>query len=303
MTASDCSGQQKSCCHGRRMRAALLRRMGPLSGKTNGAEIRQATTLEELVAAYKLTHDTFVDQGFIEPHPSGLRLRPHEALLDTATFIAVAEGDVVGVTTAVYDTEIFGLPSDGAFQAEIDELRSQGRHVGEGTNWLLRPEFRRTGVLGELVRVGTAHAFLMGCTDILGAVNASHAGFYESIGYEVIGSERSYSKEHYDPVILVRLDLLNLEQHFAGPDYDFLMSYWVNDNPYRQVIGEWSRRAKAVFSDPALLKALFHDRGQFLQSCHGLQLEGIRRYWGLRRFEAVLDLIAEDVRVLAGTGI
>ena len=276
-------------------RTALLRRLGLLGHDTKGAVIRRATSLSELLAAYKVTHDIFVEQGYIEPDPTGIRVRPYEALPETATFIAVAGESVVGVTTLVVDSPL-GVPCDCAFRTEIDQLRAQGRKVCEGTNWLVTKEFQRSSVLGELVRAVTAQALAKGCTDGLGCVSPKHAGFYEAIGYRIIGAERSYSDTHFDPVVLVRLDLTALDDSYGGEEHDFLMSYWIEDNPYTfpawpsgvPVIEEWAERAEAAFLAPQLLRELFVERGRLLSRCSPEELEKIRRCWGNGLFEAVL---------------
>ncbi|MCK4625963.1 MAG: hypothetical protein KAV00_11675, partial [Phycisphaerae bacterium] len=63
---------------------ALLKRTGLFSNDTQGAEIIRATTLEDLIGAYRLTHDMFVQQGYIHPNESGIRVRSFEALPETA---------------------------------------------------------------------------------------------------------------------------------------------------------------------------------------------------------------------------
>jgi len=268
-------------------RTALLKRLGLLGDDTKGAVIRRAMSLAELVEAYRVVHDTFVEQGYMQPDPTGIRVRPWEAIPETATHIAVKDGRVVGVMSGVIDSPL-GVPSDHAFPKEIDDLRSQGRKPLEGTNWLVTKAFRGSSLLGEQLRAGTAHALVKGCTDILGSVSPRHAGLYESIGYEVIGSERSYSDKFIDPVVLVRLDLSALEESCARGDHEFLMSYWVKDNPYISIVPDWIAQAEAAFRDPQLLRELFVEQGCLLPRCSSEELEKIRRAWGDVLFQAVL---------------
>jgi hypothetical protein len=277
----------------KRRRIRLLKRI--LCGDTNGATIRRATSLDDLRAAYGVTHDTFVDQGYIRPDPSGLRLRPFEALPNTATYVAERDGHIVAITTGVVDSELLGLPADGPFKTEIDRLRRQGRQVGEGTNWLALPDARNCGIFAELIRTSVAYGIMIGCDDVIGAVSPGHAGFYESIGWEIIGSERSYSRDHNDPVVLVRMDL-DFETNFPDADTrEFLKSWWWGDNPYREEIPEWTRQAEAAFGDPRLLRQLFVEEGQLLQRCSAVQLEGIRRAWGDELFQEVIGRAESNV--------
>jgi hypothetical protein len=276
----------------KRRRVRLLRRI--LSGDTNGATIRRATSLDDLRRAYKVTHDMFVEQGYIRPDPSGMRLRPFEGLPNTATYVAERDGDMVAITTGVVDSELLGLPSDGPFKVEIDRLRRQGRRVGEGTNWLALPDARNGGTFAELIRASVAYGILIGCDDVIGAVSPGHAGFYESLGWQVIGSERSYSRDHNDPVVLVRMDL-DFEKNFPDADTrEFLVSWWWGDNPYRDEIPEWTRQAEEAFRDPDLLYQLFVKEGQLIQRCTPSEVEGIRRAWGDKLFQSVMTLAERE---------
>lgn len=273
----------------KKRRVRLLKRI--LSGDTKGATIRRATTLEDLREAYRVTHDSFVEQGYIQPDPTGLRLRPCEALPQTATFIAELDGRIVAVTTGVVDSELIGVPSDKAFKPEIDRLRARGRLVGEGTNWLALPEARNCGIFSELIRASTGYGITQGCDDVIGSVSPGHSGFYESIGWHVLGAERSYCDDHDDPVVLVGMDM-DLENSIRGDARDFLMSYWWTDNPYRRKMSEWSEEAEAEFRNPELLCRLFVTEGQLLQRCSAMELEGIRRAWGVDLFDEVMRLAA-----------
>jgi hypothetical protein len=266
-------------------RMALLKRAGLFSNDTHGAEIVRAVTVEDLLAAYALTHDVFVEQGYIHPDPTGVRVRPHEALPETATFIARAEQDLVGVTSVVIDTPELGLPTDHAFQAEVDSIRGPGRRICEGTNWLVSNSHRNSAVLTELMRASFAHAMEVGCTDFLGTVSPGHAKFYELLGFEILGSQRSYSAEIYDPVVLVRLDLTGLDARFEGvtagfEDVEsFLKHYYIEDNPYHRHVAAWRIQNDRLFADRTLLSVLFVRESNFLPRCTPEQLAAIGKYW------------------------
>ncbi|MCD4699863.1 MAG: hypothetical protein K8R91_04750, partial [Phycisphaerae bacterium] len=84
-------------------RMALLKRTGLFGTDTTGADITRASSLEDLRDAYSLVHDVFIEQGYINHLPGGMRIRPFEALSKTATFVAKVEGRVVGVQSLVVD--------------------------------------------------------------------------------------------------------------------------------------------------------------------------------------------------------
>jgi len=287
-TAAEVNGKGSS----RRM--ALLRRAGFFSGLPPAVEITRAVTLEDLLEAYRLVHDVFVDQGYIHPRPDGLRLRAFEALPDTATFVARSEGRVVGVTSVVMDSAEFGLPSDNAFSQEVEALRSQGRKVCEGTNWVLAEAYRNSPVLTELMRCSFAQARSAGFDDFIGVVSPGHARFFCLLGFEQLGPLRSYSREIDDPVVLMRLDLKRVDERIvdvengeSDEDEAVLKRYYIDTNPYHAYVNEWAREARELFSDEESLRDLFVEKGRLLRQCSSAHLRAICERWGTEIFAKV----------------
>ncbi|MDY7009771.1 MAG: GNAT family N-acetyltransferase [Planctomycetota bacterium] len=276
-------------------RMDLLKRAGLFENNTHGAKIFRATTLDDLIEAYRLTHDVFVRQGYILPDETGIRVRPFEALPDTATFIAKAGEEVVGVTSVVIDNPELGLPTDKAFKAEVGLLRRRGRKICEGTNWLVADSHRNSAVMTELMRCCFAHARAAGCTDFIGAVSPGHAKFYKLLGFEQVGDVRSYSEEIEDPVVVVRFDLSALskvlEDIMDGQDETelFLKRYYVDDNPYMRYVRTWQILSDRFFVDPRLLVELFVYRSGLLERCGWSELEAIRLQWGDKLFVEVMS--------------
>jgi len=271
-------------------RLALLKRAG-MFGNVDNATIVRASTFDDLAGAYHLVHDMFVFQGILQPNETRMRVRPWEAQPETATVIAKTQNQVVGVTSVVFDSPDMHLPTDQAFGAEVDVLRSMGRRICEGTNWVIA--HGNTSVMTELMRCSLAHAMARGCDDFLGTVSPGHIPFYKLLGFEQIGSIRSYGQEHYDPVVLVRLNIADFGRRFAyvnaddGDDEAFLKSYYLVNNPYCRYIQAWQILADRFFADAALVKELFVHRSGLLDRCTPAQLDGIRRRWGEDIFERV----------------
>jgi hypothetical protein len=286
---------RRQCTNGRNAdrRLALLKRMGLYGSDMQGARITRATTVEDLLGAYRLVHDIFVQQGYIRPDETGVRIRPFEALPETATFVAKADGRVVGVTSVVIDGPEFGLPTDKAFGAEVDSLRGEGRKLCEGTNWLVAESHRSSGVMTELMRCSFAHALAVGCTDFLGTVSPGHGKFYRLLGFDQPGEVRSYSKEIDDPVVLVRLDLTALGERFRGVTSgdetveSFLKGYYIDDNPYHRHVGTWRILSERLFADPTLLNVLFVQDSRFLPRCDEATRRAVAGRWGPGVFQRV----------------
>lgn len=267
-------------------RMALLKRMGLFGTQGSGVAVTRATSWRELQGAYKLVHDVFVEAGYINPRPCGLRLRSFESLAETATFVAQAEGQVVGVQSLVVDSPDLGLPSDKAFKKELDVLRQQGKVIGEATNEAVATAYRKSSVPTELMRCLFAHAMFSGCTELITTISPGHTRFYNLLGFAEISPIRSYSDEVEDPVVVVSISLEDLGKRFAdveaddGTDEGFLKSYYIEGNPYHQHVRSISSVAEAVFHDPSSLRALFVDHGDLLSQCTPDELDAIRRRWG-----------------------
>ncbi len=280
---------------GKSRRMQLLKRMGCFGKGLRGVVIQRAITADDLRQAYALVHDCYVEEGYIFPLPSGMRMRIYEALPETATFVAKAGKRVVGVTSVIFDSTDLGLPSDHVFHDEINALRRQGRKIAEISNWAIAPDYRRTAVLTELIRCYVAYLQAAGCDDAIGAICRNHWHFYQLMGYDrMIGSERSYSAQIHDPVILVNMGLDRLQERFNGTadttceDNAILKRYYQATNPYHGCIDCWNQAAQKAFHDPALLRRLFVEQSSVLADCNREELEIIRSRWGEDLFLNVL---------------
>ena len=284
---------------GKSRRMKLLERRGCFGAPPAGVQIHRATSPEEFYNAYKLVYDIYLQKGYILPNKIGLRMRVYEALPETATFIAKMGERVIGVTTIIPDSHDLGLPSDEAFGGEIDHIRRSGRSVCEGTNWVVAPEFRRTNVLNELMRCAFAHVVALGFDNWIVAVSRGHEAFYELLGFETIGFQRSFSDEIFDPVILVRMEIDALDERFAEVDITdedtddeaWLKFHYVDrvNNPYFKKVQPWNDAAPAAFSNIAFLRELFAEKTNFLEKCNRKERRIICRHWGENIYQAVLN--------------
>jgi len=295
-TVSEC---RKPRSAGRRM--ALLRRAGLFGADTKGAVITRAATVDDLVSAYRLVHDAFVEKGYVNPLPSGMRVRVFEALPETATFVAKVGDRVVGVQGLAVDSPEFGLPSDESFKDEIDALRLDGRVVCEATNQAIAPEFRNSAVPTELMRCMFAHALAIGCDELITTISPGHVRFFELLGFEQISPVRSYSKKVEDFVVVMRVNVSDLLERTAqaGEDSDdallFIKCRCVAGNPYREQVANWAGEAAKTFEDPAALRRLLVDESHFLDQCSSGELESLAGRWG----DAVFAQVHPEALVLS----
>lgn len=296
--------------HSRRM--ALLRHFGFFGNDTRGAVIKRAVSADELAAAYRLVHDVFVERGNIQPHPTGMRVGPFEALPETATFIAVDAGEVVGVQSITMNNGDLGLPSDQAFQDEIDVLRigesaiasGCGHIVCEATNQAVAPAYRKSAVATELMRCMFAHALAVGCDELITTVSLGHARFYELLGFEKTSPVRSYSAEVDDPVVVMRVNVAGLLARAVDANDDseeatiFIKCRCLASNPYREKVRQWEAEAAQVFEDAEALRTLFVEKSGLLVECSDEEREAIRRCWGADVFAAVYQQKTVEVSLV-----
>lgn len=116
-----------------------------------------AETRDELEQAFRVLHDAYVGQGYMDPHPSGLRVTKYHALPTTAVLITkdLRTNEVVATVSIVRNTAL-GLPLDSVFpindikkniaiwrrfhrlrfEKSIEEIRvfCYGRYFGISTN-------------------------------------------------------------------------------------------------------------------------------------------------------------------------
>jgi len=296
------SKQRSAICpksrKGKSRRMKLLERQGCFGFGTKTVIVQRATTVEDLCAAYNLVHDCFVEEGYIFPNPSHLRMRSYEALPETATFVAKAGNKVVAVASIVVDSQGLGLPSEKPYPQEVDSLRRSANKICEITNLAIAPDYRRTSVLTELIRCYIAHLLAIGCDHAIASISPGHRPFYELLGFETIGKPWSYSQEIDDPVILVRLSLEALMERFAqvqnGDEDDIavLKRYYMENSPYHDQIEQWQASARQAFFDPVFLRQLFVERSNLLRDCSADELEVIRDHWGEDIF---LDVLGHNI--------
>lgn len=273
-------------------RLALLRRAGLFTPDTHGAKIVRACTRQDLRSAYRLVHETFVETGYILPHPSGMRVRTFEAVDDMATYVAKLRDEVVGVQSVIPDSHDLGLPSDQSFKEELDQLRARGARVCEATNQAVAPAFRKSGVTTELMRVGLAHGFALDCQELITTVSPGHVRFYEFLGFRAVSGVRSYSDKVEDPVVVVSLDAVAYRNHQPddGSEDHFIRKFILDDNPYLRYVRSWDFLARKLFNDPALLRALFVEEARLLEECSDREREILLHRWGRDLFAQTLGV-------------
>ena len=143
--------------------------------------LKIAQTKEELEACFRLLHDAYVGSGFMEPHPSGMRVTIYHALPTTTTLCAMYDGEVVGTLSLIRES-VFGFPLQSVFN--LQEVREKEGRLAEVSALAVHPKFRNTGgtILFPLMKFMYDYCSTFFDTrHLVIAVNPNRIEMYESL--------------------------------------------------------------------------------------------------------------------------
>ena len=143
--------------------------------------LKIADTREELAACFSLLHDAYVDSGFMQPDPSGMRVTNYHALPTTTTLCAKWDGEVVGTISLIRESA-FGFPLQKIF--DLTEVRQKEGNLAEVSALAVHKKFRKTGgaILFPLMKFMYEYATQYFDTrHLLIAVNPNRIEMYESL--------------------------------------------------------------------------------------------------------------------------
>ncbi|MBN8542576.1 MAG: PilZ domain-containing protein [Deltaproteobacteria bacterium] len=140
-----------------------------------------ATSKEDLSAAFRLLHENYVQAGFMNPHPSGMRLTKYHTLPSTTTIVAKVDDEVVG-TVSLVRNGLFGSPVEEIF--DLSEYRQNGERVCEVSSLAVARKYsgQRGKILFPLLNYLYQYSEKCFRVDYLAiAVNPMWWDFYEHI--------------------------------------------------------------------------------------------------------------------------
>jgi len=264
----------------------IINRMPVINRNLDNIVFRCADSFDEYIKAFRLVHDVYVQTGYIEQTPSGLRITPHHANPSSKVFLGIIKSeqqDIPIYTVSVFpDSDKNGLPVDQAFQKELDILRSDGRKIVEvgalASDSCYRKNDMNIPMYGNKMVIRYAIDYLK-ADDIIIAIHPKHQWFYENIiFFEKIGQVEHYAYVKNNPAVAMRLDLRKMEENFKLA-YDNLAE---ESNLYKFFFKEPSPcilyPLQTSIENPNLLNTLLmysvFDQAQYLgelNSYHGAQ--------------------------------
>ncbi len=147
----------------------------------DGLTFKVAREAGELVQAFRLLHDAYVEAGFTRPTRSGLRVTKHHAL-PTSPVLIIKDGDLVVATLTIIVRTGFRLPIETLF--DIGDRLRPGRRAAEVSALAIHRDYRgeKGRVLFPLLKYMYEYAHRgLGVTDLFLTCNPKHIQFYEAV--------------------------------------------------------------------------------------------------------------------------
>ncbi len=205
------------------VRYTLLRRSIRIESVPDNLIVKLAESPGELESALRLLHNEYVAEGYMETHPSGMRLTKYHAVPSTSTFIALWDGQVVGTLSVIRDG-ILGFPSESFL--DVSRLRAEGAKIAEPSGLAINRQYRHQNrgiILFSLMKYLVNY-----CSDYFGldywviAVNPKHLPLYEGILFFQRAPEKPVSKYSY----VNGAPAVGLVTSLSGFYQRMLVGYW-----------------------------------------------------------------------------
>jgi hypothetical protein len=259
-----------------------------------GLTFELARTQEDIEAAFKLLHDTYVEEGFIETQQSGMRVIVQHALPSTSLLVAKLKGRVIGTISVIRDTPI-GLPMEKAFN--ISHLKSHGRRVSELSGLAIHPDFRRNkgeNIFFPLTLFATTHAQNSCGTDILvWTLYPKQADFYNGIfGSKHLGFEiKNYLGAPAVAIVLnprSAYEFFKRKYHGKSSEKDLFQYTFVDEHAYFK----YPKKVDGVINHPVMTPEMFRyffvTKTNIMNYMTLLEEQVVGRYYPLASYAKVI---------------
>jgi GNAT superfamily N-acetyltransferase len=172
--------------------------------------LKIAETRAELEECFRVLHDAYVHEGFMQPHPSGLRVTVYHALPTTTTLLAKLDDEVIGTISLVRESAL-GFPMQKIYH--LGDIRRAGGTIAEVSSLAVDHRYQKQGgiVLFPLLKFMYEYSTRFFDTrHLVIAVNPNRIGLYEAILF--FNRLHQNKVAHYDfvngaPAIGAHLDL------------------------------------------------------------------------------------------------
>jgi hypothetical protein len=179
-------------------------------GLARDIRVKIATELIEFKEAFELLAANYGSRGYDSESEKPYRFTPSHALPGTIMLVAKHEGHVVATFSLVPDNAILGLPMECIYGEEVEQLRKEGRRLGEAISLadsgLTAREFIQ--VFKAMIKLVMQYHKSRGGDAFVIVVNPRHSSFYQKVlGFTSLGPERSYPTVQNHPAEAYVLDI------------------------------------------------------------------------------------------------
>ncbi len=196
--------------------------------RAHACMIRVASTLPQVIDAWRMVYQRYLASGLIAAHPYQLHTAA-EAVGPGTTTISEHRGQELGRTVSCYLDAHRGLPLDAVYPTTLQRARTRGERLGEIGLFAECPAAgdtaaTRTQDLFAFMRYPVYALYHQGASQIVIGVHPRHALFYERLlGFEVAGPVVSYPRLLDRDVVLLRFNTARLDDTDPAPRG---LSYW-----------------------------------------------------------------------------
>lgn len=277
--------------HLREMRPSIthpiLRSMLRLPSIPPGLTIELATGKADLEEAYRLLHEVYVEMGFMERHPSGMRLNVYNMLPHTSTVVAKMQDEVIGTISVIRENQL-GLPLDASIDTSF--YRKPGWQIAEVTSLAVARQWRGQGqVLFPLLKFVYEYAVGYLKVDVFQIATAlDKEDFFRALLFFEPISETVYRDPLINgtPAVPLYLNLADGKSKFMraygqkGPEAD-LHGYFTNlELPEFKFPVRAVNQALDPFLTPELFKYFFKEQSDLAERLSDHELHALRSIYG-----------------------
>jgi len=251
-------------------------------------------TPQEMESALRVLHDAYVDFGYMNPHPSGLRVLPQHAMLTTTMIVVKIADEVIGTVSMILDNPL-GLPMDSIF--DLSPYRQNGMRLMEVSSLAVAKKYRfvRGKIFLPVCKFALEYAQRFSVADYMViAVNPKVADFYRAIVlFDKLptGAVKNYDFVKGAPAVGQIISIADLKKTWANV-YDGVSSKrnfleFMNEDldQLKFPIRQYRHGLENVLSQ-GLFRDLFIEKTKVLEQLPMEKKVRLARYYSGSQFEA-----------------
>lgn len=213
-----------------------------------------AIQAKDYIMALKLVQDIYRKEGYLNSKEKSAtcRILKNHFYDKTAVFIGKKQGEIA-FTVSLFPDASWGLPMDSIYKEELDQLRFQGRKIGEVGCLATHPDHRHISqtILMHGFKMMFKHASEnLGLDDLVITVHPKHALVYKEIlMFEEVcpGTVKTYPTVNNNPAFALRLNLHEVEAK---------LKHYYNDNPPETNLYQFMFQKEPAKSNPLRNKTI-----------------------------------------------